>query len=350
MSEAILRLYSKNRSEKIRTDFLGQVFLAHGALAIIFSLFWFALVPLFQEQYLSNVPPAVLVLIPLVGLSEALAQSVHVHFHARGSYETANRRILIKQIVFVAATAIGLLWLQIGLSEILTLHLLANLIYLLYNSRLLRLRIRLRFRWQLMKILLGYALPFIGTTLAMQTLFFADHLIIQQFLGLESVAVYALAYKLGAAIQYLSSGFSLAWYPLVYTRQFSGLKEMLHRNLRRYILVAGSLGLILTILNFTLLPYLLPPAYAFVPRLIPWILWGYFIFSLFDFLGIGLLIRMKSRWLAGISTIVAIFNLLANLYFVPQGGIMAAAVITFISFGFYLLFTWKVSEHLLSGQ
>jgi len=348
MNEAILRLYSKNLREETRAAFLGQVFLAHGALTVIFCLLWIALIMLFQKFTFGADYPVLKILIPLIGLSEALVQSVHVHFHARGLYETGNGRILLKQLIFAGSAAPGLLWLHIGLPGLLTLHLLANMIYLVFNSRLLALRLNLRFNRRLMKILLGYALPFIATMLAMQILFFADHLIIQHYLGLASVAVYALAYKLGAAIQYLSSGFSLAWYPLLYKKHSSETKLLLRRNLRHYIFLAGSLGLLLTLLNYSILPFLLPPAYAFVPRLIPWILWGYFIFSLFDFLGIGLLIKMKSRWLALISTAVALFNLLANLYFIPQSGIQAAAIITFFSFILYLFITWRLSNRLLA--
>ena len=76
----------------------------------------------------------------------------------------------------------------------------------------------------------------------MIALFQVDQIILKFLIGIEAVAIYGLSYKLGSAIQYINTSFSLAWYPHLFSLKDNKAKENIYSLLGYYlalILLAG---------------------------------------------------------------------------------------------------------------
>ena len=194
--------------------------------------------------------------------------------------------------------------------------------------------IHFRFDTAIIKKMLHYGLPFVLTGLAMYLLFQIDQIMLKFLIGLEAVAVYGMSYKLGSAVQYVNTSFSLAWFPHIFARDEARARSTIIRVSELYLIIISMIGLVLSILTRFFLPLILPVRYAAATDIIPWVVWGYIIYGLTDFFSAGLLLRLKSGLFSLIAGIAAVLNIALNYLLIPVYGMASAAVVTFISFVF----------------
>jgi O-antigen/teichoic acid export membrane protein len=347
LNDALIRFYSKARNPKTQKILFSSVFF----FVTLLTLFIGVILALFKDSiaglmYNDQSQGLIFILVLIAGLLEAWNMIIIVLLHAEKKTVTYGVSIISKNLLKLIATYILLDYFNLGIYGALLGIIVGAMALNLLALPLVVKKITFKLSKRMFKILFRYGLPFIVSGLAMNLLFQVDQVILKFMIGLEAVAIYGLSYKLGSAVQYFNTSFSLAWFPHLFSLEKEQAKKTIPEFFSYYFVVTLMLGSTLTILNNLFLEPFLPEDYKAAITIIPWIIWGYIIYGLSDFLGAGLFIRYKSKIFSILSGITALVNILLNIIFITFYGIQAAAVVTFISF---LLFT-TISHFLAQRQ
>ncbi|MBI4138985.1 flippase [Candidatus Uhrbacteria bacterium] len=193
------------------------------------------------------------------------------------------------------------------------------------------------------------ALPFGIAGIAVKVYSYVDSLFLQQFHGSSAVGVYAVAYKLTYALQFLPLTFTAALYPAL-ASLFAAKREAEMRNtffgsLRIMAAVGFPLSAGLSALSPRLIPLLYGQEFVgAIPAfsVLPWVLLPIFL----DF-PIGSLLNASHRAHLKTTAMVAtmVLNIAANAVLVPAYGPLGAAWAGVVSFwALYAIGVWFTRE------
>jgi O-antigen/teichoic acid export membrane protein len=179
---------------------------------------------------------------------------------------------------------------------------------------------------------LGYGLPLVPHLFGQWALGTADRIILERYVTLADLGVYALAYQFGSILSVLALSLSNALSP-TFSRVAvdAGEAPGLRRAATYYTLLLALAALGLALLSGELIALLLPAAYLPAGPLIPWVVLGCFILGESYLFSNGLAFTAgRTRSLAAATAVGAAANIGLNLLLVPRMGVLAAAVATAI--------------------
>ena len=192
--------------------------------------------------------------------------------------------------------------------------------------------------------MLRFAIPSTLSGLALFVIHFLDRFVIPLYWPLETLAIYAIAYKLGMLLNPLQAAFEAYWGAQIYT--------IIHREDARLI-VARTFTYLAILMSFCgmgilffadpALRILTTPNYYSAIVLVPIILASYYVRALGDFFRyIFLALGLPSRE-AICNWITAVFALIAYFIFIPRYGAAGAAWSTLATFilSSTLSFAWS---------
>ncbi len=173
------------------------------------------------------------------------------------------------------------------------------------------------------------AIPFGIAGIAVKVYSYVDSLLIEMFHGLAAVGMYAVAYKMTYALQFLPLTFTAALYPALAKQWAEQDREKLHATFLGSMRFLAAIGFPITAGLSALAPRIIPLAYGTqyvgaIPafEILPWVLLPIFI----DF-PIGALLNATHRAHLKTMAMVAtmILNVALNAILVPSHGLVGAA-------------------------
>jgi O-antigen/teichoic acid export membrane protein len=195
-------------------------------------------------------------------------------------------------------------------------------------------RIRFSCSLKIVKEILRFGLPLIGSWLGAFVLHFGDRFLLQRLDSLESVGIYALAYKFGMmAFALIITPFSRTWSPTRFEIVKQPDAEDVFSHVFTYVCFAqlfASLGI--AVLAKDVLRVVADEAYWPAHAYVPVILLGYLFYSAYLYVQFGVLLKKKTKYLGVSALIVAVVNILLNYLLIPRLGIWGAALATALSF------------------
>ncbi len=344
-NESLTRFYTRLQTDKNPHAVFGATFLLVSLSSMILALLLGVLATpaaglLFDDTKLVGLFRLIL----LVGIVEAWNLLFIVLLQIEKNSRLYAIALLCKHGLKLVLSWLFLAHFHLGIQGAILALLIGGVVLLLIVLPFARTHFSFNFQRGLFGTILRYGLPFIFTGFAMYLLFQIDQVMLKFLIGLEAVAVYGMSYKLGSAVQYINTSFSLAWFPHIFVQKDSEARATIIRVSSLYFTLITMIGLFLTILTRFYLPLVLPGPYILATQIIPWVLWGYIIYGLTDFISAGLLLRLKSGVFSMVSGGAAVLNIVLNYLFIPRFGIVAAAVVTFFSFVFLFISTLIVSH------
>ncbi len=190
---------------------------------------------------------------------------------------------------------------------------------------------------QTLKMLLGYSMPLVISSIGVYIAVYFDRIAIKELLSLHEVGLYGIGYRVALAVTLFTSGITGALTPLVYSHYREPDTPARIARLFRYF-TAGALVIFLglsiyareIVILFTTRSYY--DGYVVVPFLVlANILYVMYIFAP------GLNIAKKTKHITLINVFSALLNLGLNLLLIPIIGIMGAALATAISAASHLV-------------
>lgn len=312
------------------------------AIVSVPGLILAGIVPIFLG-YEAEVLHLVLIGLPILLLdSIALTSYGIIRSMQELKYEAAG--MLLSQLTIVAVGTFGLfatgsvLWAMIALLS-------GSLFNAIFSSMLARRLITSDSEFVVGMenvVLFRLALPFFLAAVFVKVYSYIDTVIISQVMGTVATGIYAVAYKLTYAFQFIPLAFVAALYPALSKKNEKGegrarhmLTSFEYMALVAFPIVFGiaavapDLVMLYSSVEFAdAAPVLMVLVFVLIP-------------IFFDF-PLGSLLNASNRQTAktSIMGITMIINVIVNLLLIPSMGIMGAAVAALISFSFMLIADW----------
>ncbi|MCZ2491594.1 lipopolysaccharide biosynthesis protein [Dellaglioa carnosa] len=200
-----------------------------------------------------------------------------------------------------------------------------------------------KFNKKLMTDMLIYSLPLIPNQLMWWVMNVSDRYIVIYYLGYSVNGIYAVATKIPAVLNILSSVFLQSW-------QISAIEEnnsadrtkyfsSIFNNMNR-ILTIGVSGILIFIRPFS--KVIFGAAYQDVWKFVPLLLVALLFSNFSMFIGMSYLASMKTWGIFRTSILGAVINILLNIILIPLIGLNGAALSTAVSF--FIIWVIRIKE------
>lgn len=202
-----------------------------------------------------------------------------------------------------------------------------------------------------LKPMLKYGLPLVPAMLLASLMHYADQYLLRYYIGLESVGIYALGYKIPFAVNgiFLTS-LNLVWgSAMIYEIHKQPDAKYLFSKITTYLVSLYILLMFgISVFSEYIIRILAAEPYYEAHRVIPLVCLGLVPYVLHAFLSVGVTILNKT-WLLPVSSgIAAAVNILINIFLIPKFGYMGAAWATVISYGIFALSSWLLYRKVYS--
>jgi O-antigen/teichoic acid export membrane protein len=195
------------------------------------------------------------------------------------------------------------------------------------------------FSLSFMKECLRYGFPLLGFEVANFLIKFSDRYLIQIYLGAETVGIYSVGYNLA---QYVSDAICLPLFYAIIPIYMDIYQEKGEEITIDFIGRTSSYIFILAIpilFEFCALAKLIAVTfaslkYAEASVVIPYVIFGTFLWGLYPIYAAGLYIKKKTKVLGTIVLIAAGLNIILNIILIPNYRLIGAALATFIAYIF----------------
>ena len=209
--------------------------------------------------------------------------------------------------------------------------------------------LKFKFSLPILKESLNYGIPLIPHAIGGWIINASDRWFLQQYRELSEVAIYSLAYQIGSLLDFLVGAINKAYVPFFFKTidvdKDKYAKTIFEDILTYYSVLILSLGLgvamfskeVITILahsNNYIVAYKIIPLITLVS-----ITHGYYYMSVNS-----IFYTKKTKFLAIVTTISAIINIVLNFILVPKYGMYAAAFTTLVAYLFASITTYIVAQ------
>lgn len=242
---------------------------------------------------------------------------------------------LAKLAFEITAQVVALVHFEAGLEGLLLAILASEALFALLLTALNWPAVGATFSGAVFASLFAYAAPLIPNGILQFGLHSLDRYLVGAVCGADQLGLYALAYKLGYAPNYLVLGpFLLIWYPFVFAiTDRERQRELVGRLIPLFMLVMSLAALCAALFAEELVA--LASSRAGFERAWPalgWVAFGYWFWGLFQLLQTGFYVCKSTRALPLLTTAAVIVNAFANLVLLPTLGFVGAAVATALTF------------------
>ncbi len=197
------------------------------------------------------------------------------------------------------------------------------------------------------KKVLKISLPLIPHTLGAIVISTSDRLFIERMVGIEEAGIYTVGYSFGLIVSLIVDSFNKSWSPWMY-KQLASINDQKKAQIVRYTYLYYVAVLILalgvTAISMFLIELMTTEQYYGGQRYVFWIALGYASNGMYTMVTIYLINEAKTGFLAFITFISAIINLVGNYFLIKYNGALGAAQSTVIAFTFRFIAVWWFSN------
>lgn len=238
-----------------------------------------------------------------------------------------------KSLLLLAVSIVLIIYMDMGLMGALWAQLFAYgsvaLVLLISDYRTLKFQIAA----EMLKPMLKYSTGLIPGEIASWIYTLIDRYFIKAMLGLASVGVYSMGFRLGALFEPLFlQPFRLVFAAFKY-REYNkeGAREKIHRIFQVYTSTAWFAALGVSVFARPGILILSTPDYLEAATVVPLVVAAFVLHGFDEFFQLGIHIANKSHIDSAILAITAGINIVLNMLLIPKGGIHGAAAATVLS-------------------
>ncbi len=241
-------------------------------------------------------------------------------------------------LIFIVVT---LFYISTSLESVIIARMIAQITAILFLAYYVLRNIELNkssFSPPMLKDMLIYGIPLLGSELAFIILSLGDRYIIQWKIGSEPLGIYSAAYNLCEYVQImlvvaLFQAIRPMYFKLWSEEGEQATKDFINKSLYFYMMLCFPIIAGVAIVGPALLNLLTSGKYSEGAVVIPYVIAGLMIHGAHPMLGAGIFIK-KSTILIWITLAAAIVNIILNILLIPPFGIEGAAIATLLSYVF----------------
>lgn len=206
----------------------------------------------------------------------------------------------------------------------------------------------LRFEWLKLRAIVTYGYPlmlsgFIGTVSKN-----ADRFFLSAFTSLEVVGLYALASKLGGALQtFVVEPFTRSYGPFRFSIMRESNAQAIYARVMTYFFAGVTfVGLLMAMFSEEIIRLVSGRAYYGSAALAPWFLVDVILFGMLYNLQTGVYVTKSTKYMLYITFSSVMVNLAMNLLLVRRFGVYGAIASILTASLFSVVATWKIAQGL----
>lgn len=209
--------------------------------------------------------------------------------------------------------------------------------------------------WHYFRTMATFAFPLIGYELASVVLDSGDRLLVQHYMGSQSLGFYSAAYNVSTYVEEaLMAPINLALFP-IYMKLWAEkgrveTQAFLSRSLNGFLALAVGVACVVLLISRDVIVVLASSKYQDASRLLPVLVIGLLIYAVHIFLNAALLIYKKSATMTKLVVYACAANALLNMALIPRVGLQGAAIATLVSYLMMVVSMGVVSFRLLPLQ
>lgn len=302
-------------------------------------------------SHISGVPVRWLVVIPLVAASQCMIDVLLVIWQSKTMAVSYGLFRIIQTITeltlsLLFVVIIGMKWSgRLNGLIIATSSFGLIALYIMHKNRLINIKINKQY----IRNILFFGLPLIPHTISAWSLNMFDRFMIKTMLGTEATGIYSVGYQIGMIILLLASSFNAAWSPFLFenlNNNGSDLSLKLKIVKLSYVFFGGILlaAIILGLLAPWFIHAVIGNSFAAASQYVTWIAVGCAFNGMYYLVANYFFYVHKTHILAGITFSMALFNIGLTYIFVKINGALGAAHATFVTYFFFFVITWMLSN------
>ena len=210
------------------------------------------------------------------------------------------------------------------------------------------LRVRFSFSLNKAKQLIQFGWPFVFSGLGAFILTYSDRFFLNYYWDLSLIGIYSLAYKFGFLLMMfpvtpLMNIWMVQRFDLVAKE---GYQKMFNQFLCWFFIVTLAVGLGVSLIVQDVLKIMSAPAFWDASKIVPIIIFAYFLQACTDFFNFGIFHSGKTIHMAYGTGLSAIVIVAMSFLLIPVYGVYGAAWATLISFAVRLVYIYRASQRL----
>ncbi len=190
------------------------------------------------------------------------------------------------------------------------------------------------FKFSLLKEALQYSWPFMPTLLISWVLNMSDRVFIENYLGMEDLGIYSMAYKISMVFSVFTSSFAMAFIPYFHRLAEVGDKSKaeLKKNINYAILGYIFLFFSACFLSKDVVNVFLSDSYSKSINIIIILLTAHLFSAIMGISSVLYILQSKrSKLNLQVAMLSAVINVILNFILIPKFGIYGAAIATLLS-------------------
>ncbi len=341
---SVVRFYADVKAGKSQWDlatFYSTVILSMSGLGLIVTLVWLAILCFAPGQLWTDDHLRFLLIFT------AISVFFHVVTSAFENILIAQQKSGVLSIFTVAirygeliAVIFALLVIASNLVSFYTATILVQAIGMFVLARIVMRHITLEpaaYSADLVKQMVLYGFPLLGTEFSHILLALGDRYIIQWMLGSGALGTYAASYNMCSFIQAIFIVSLFRAIRPMYLRIWAeegeqATKDFIQRTLRLYLMLALPVIAGVSIVGSELLMLLASEKYKSGAVIIPYVISGMMVYGSVSMLGAGLHIKKQGLVIMTLVLIAGACNIILNIALIPLFGIEGAAIATLFSY------------------
>lgn len=200
-------------------------------------------------------------------------------------------------------------------------------------------KIKWKFKREYLKEILDIGIPLAVAGLASWILNMTDRYMLKFLLpediALTQVGLYSLGVKISSFIHFvLVAPFMLSWGALMYSYQNDANAKTIYKNiLSIFTAIGGIIFLFISLFSPEILNlFSQNKEYIVAYKVVPYITFSKLLFGIYMIFTVGVTLTNKTKYISFSNIIAAILNIILNFIFIPELGIIGAALASMISF------------------
>jgi O-antigen/teichoic acid export membrane protein len=193
----------------------------------------------------------------------------------------------------------------------------------------------IRIRFKVLEEPVRYSIPLVPHALAGFMFMYSDKIVLEKFISLEMLGIYALADKIASAFKVTVNQFNAAYSP-VFNKTAKKSKELaveLSRSMASKLMLILTIGMIvLGLTSYEFVYYLFDEKYLDAWQFLPFLATAYLFRALYCFASHGIFFDKRTVDIAKITLIAGAISLGLNILLIPMFGVWAAATVLVTSF------------------
>lgn len=195
--------------------------------------------------------------------------------------------------------------------------------------------------------MLKFGLPYIPVLFFSWVIDFSDRYLLAHLSSLQQVGLYSVGYRIGQAMYLVIKTFVVAWVPLMlslHQKHGDNARSIFGRMFTYFLLLLIFLFVFVSIFSKDIIQVFTTSAYKDAASVIPWISFSYVLNGVYLFMLSGLIVAKNVYAQPIILLVSAVLNIVLNVVFIPNLGMIGSAVATLISYSLVAAATYYFAQ------